>query len=118
MPHAIVTGTSSGIGREIARPLIDSGWRVTGFDLASATLEDAAFKAVMLDITDATARAAALDAADSVTTLVHAAGSMRGGTLGSFDLPVGETSGGCTSMPRSRSPTGWRRACRQAAASC
>src|ERR1043166_6823723 len=91
MPHALVTGTSSGIGQAIARRLLDGGWRVTGFDRAQPVLDDAAFKAVTLDITDPQARIAALDAADGVTALVHAAGIMRGGTLGSLDLAAGET---------------------------
>ena len=61
MPHAVVTGTSSGIGQAIARRLLDGGWRVTGFDRAAPTLDAAAFKGVTLDITDAKARVAALD---------------------------------------------------------
>ena len=88
--HAVVTGTSSGIGQAIARRLLDGGWRVTGFDLALATIEHAAFRAVTLDITDAKTALAALDAADGVTALVHAAGIMRGGKLGSLDLAAGE----------------------------
>ena len=63
MSHAVVTGTSSGIGQAIARRLLDGGWHVTGFDLAQPSLDHAAFKAVTLDITDAEARDAALDAA-------------------------------------------------------
>ena len=89
MPHAVVTGTSSGIGRAIALRLLDGGWRVTGLDLAKPAIDHAAFSAVMLDITDATARSAALNAADGVTALVHAAGIMRGGALGSLDLAAG-----------------------------
>jgi 3-oxoacyl-[acyl-carrier protein] reductase len=91
MMHAVITGTSSGIGQAIARRLLDGGWHVTGFDLAKPTLGHAAFKAVTLDITDATARSAALDAVEGITALVHAAGIMRGGTLGSLDLAAGET---------------------------
>src|SRR5262245_45122256 len=90
MTHAVVTGTSSGIGRAIARRLLDSDWRVTGFDLAAPAITHAAFRAVIIDITDKTAALDALDAADGVTALVHAAGIMRGGKLGSLDLAAGE----------------------------
>ena len=118
MPHAVVTGTSSGIGQAIARRLLDGGWHVTGFDRAKPTLDHAAFDAVTLDIADAKARADALDAADGVTALVHAAGIMRGGKLGSNSISRrARRCGGCMSMPRSRLLTGWRRAWPQAAAS-
>jgi 3-oxoacyl-[acyl-carrier protein] reductase len=90
MPHAIVTGTSSGIGQAIARRLLDGGWRVTGLDLADPTLAHASFRGLVLDITDAKARDGALDDCESVTGLVHAAGIMRGGKLGELDLPAGE----------------------------
>jgi len=88
--HAVLTGTSSGIGKAIAQRLLDTGWRVTGFDLAPATLTHAAFRAVTVDITDRVASLAALDATDSVTALVHAAGIMRGGKLGELDLTVND----------------------------
>src|SRR3954467_11491954 len=90
MPHAIVTGTSSGIGQAIAQRLLDGGWRVTGFDLAPPTIEAADFCAVLVDLTDARARRDALDAAQDATALVHAAGVMRGGRLGSLDPVAGE----------------------------
>jgi len=91
MPHAIVTGTSSGIGQAIARRLLDGGWRVTGFDLAPASMTSDAFRAVAVDLTDAPSRRDALAAVNDVTALVHAAGIMRGGKLGSLDHAAGET---------------------------
>jgi NAD(P)-dependent dehydrogenase (short-subunit alcohol dehydrogenase family) len=90
MPHAVVTGTSSGIGKAIAQRLLDGGWRVTGFDLAPPTIEAAGFRAVSVDLTDARARRDAVDSTPEVTALVHAAGIMRGGKLGSLDLAAGE----------------------------
>jgi 3-oxoacyl-[acyl-carrier protein] reductase len=90
MSHAVVTGSSSGIGKAVARRLLDGGWRVTGFDLAVATITHSAFRGVTLNITDRAASLAALDATLDVTALVHAAGIMRGGKLGSLDLDEGE----------------------------
>eukprot|EP01035_Chromulina_nebulosa_P042236 gene42236-57181_t len=37
-PHAVVTGSSGGIGRAIASQLLEAGWRVSGIDLAAPTL--------------------------------------------------------------------------------
>src|SRR5260221_12732248 len=87
--HAVVTGTSSGIGQAIAQRLLDGGWRVTGFDLAPASIRAVAFHAVSVDLTDAKARLDAIDAASDVTALVHAAGIMRGGRLGSVGIRAG-----------------------------
>jgi len=88
--HAVVTGTSSGIGQAIAQRLLDGGWRVTGFDLAPASIRAVAFHAVSVDLTDAKARLDAIDATSDVTALVHAAGIMRGGRLGSLDLSASD----------------------------
>jgi 3-oxoacyl-[acyl-carrier protein] reductase len=64
---------------------------VTGFDLTPPAITDPAFRAITVDITDTRAALDALGAADRVTALVHAAGIMRGGKLGSLDLAAGET---------------------------
>jgi NAD(P)-dependent dehydrogenase (short-subunit alcohol dehydrogenase family) len=86
MRHAVVTGSSSGIGQAIAQRLLDDGWRVTGLDRAPPSIEAAAFHAVSVDLTDRRVTLDALDMAQDVTALVHAAGIMRGGKLGSLDL--------------------------------
>jgi 3-oxoacyl-[acyl-carrier protein] reductase len=86
----MVTGSSSGIGLAIARHLLRSGWRVAGWDVARAVLEDPQFSAVQADLSDAQAIALALKSLPPVTALVHAAGWMRTAPLDSLDLQAGE----------------------------
>jgi 3-oxoacyl-[acyl-carrier protein] reductase len=85
---AVVTGTSSGIGRAIAQRLLDDGWRVRGLDLAPATLGEAGFSPVAVDLLDG----AALERAVTDLTpdaLVHAAGTMQTAPLGALDAAAG-----------------------------
>lgn len=83
--HAVVTGSSSGIGLAIARTLLDAGWRVTGFDLAAPTLTHAAFRGVPLDLTDSDAISGTASTVTAVDALVHAAGVLRVGNVGALD---------------------------------
>lgn len=97
--HAVVTGSSSGIGRAIAQSLLDAGWRVTGLDLAPASLAHEAFHSLRVDLCDGLAIAQATQAAQATRTaqelpapdaLVHAAGVLRVGPLGLLDHAGGE----------------------------
>jgi 3-oxoacyl-[acyl-carrier protein] reductase len=91
--HAVVTGSSSGIGLAIARRLLDDGWQVTGFDRAPATLAHSAFTALAVDLRDGAATEQASRAAlegGAVDALVHAAGVMRVGPLGALDAEEGQ----------------------------
>jgi NAD(P)-dependent dehydrogenase (short-subunit alcohol dehydrogenase family) len=85
VPHAVVTGSSSGIGRAIAEHLLGQGWRVSGFDVAPPTLVHAAFAGVAVDLCDGADIARVAAAAEGVDALVHAAGVLRVGPLGALD---------------------------------
>lgn len=88
--HAVVTGSSAGIGRAIALSLLASGWRVSGLDIAAPSIEQAGFTHVAVDLSrgDDIARAAA--SLRGVDALVHAAGVLRVGPLGQLEPAGGE----------------------------
>jgi NAD(P)-dependent dehydrogenase (short-subunit alcohol dehydrogenase family) len=74
---AVVTGSSSGIGRDIARRMLDRGWRVVGLSVEEHDFEHERFEPVKVDLLDeAVTRATAAAIADrhAVTHVVHNAG--------------------------------------------
>ena len=83
--HAVVTGSSSGIGFAIAGGLLDAGWQVTGLDVTPATIKHAAFQSMAVNLADGPAVTAAAMALVPVDALVHAAGVLRVGNLGALD---------------------------------
>ena len=86
-PRAIVTGASSGIGAAIAQRLLRDGWVVAGI---SRSAPAKGVEHVPLDLARARAeeiRAALVDV--PATALVHAAGILRVGELGSLDMDAG-----------------------------
>ncbi|MDH6590370.1 3-oxoacyl-[acyl-carrier protein] reductase [Variovorax sp. TBS-050B] len=89
-PHAVVTGSSSGIGRAIATLLLEQGWRVSGLDLAAPTLSHEGFAHATADLGNAAALARAAAGLRDADALVHAAGVLRVGPLGELDHAGGE----------------------------
>lgn len=84
---AIVTGSSSGIGRAIAERLLADGWQVHGLDVAPASIRADAFTAHGIDLTQADATRALISrlvAAGSPGAFVHCAGITRLGPLGTL----------------------------------
>ncbi len=82
--RALVTGTSSGIGLAIAQALLDQGWDVVGLDLAPARIVHPAFSSTEVNLCNAEATERAVRAAGGVQTLIHAAGVLRVGPLGTL----------------------------------
>ena len=88
--RAVVTGSSSGIGRAIAQALLAEGWHVTGFDIAPASIAHDRFTSTRVDLCDPTSVEAAAATLGPVAALVHAAGVLRVGPLGKLQVPDGE----------------------------
>jgi NAD(P)-dependent dehydrogenase (short-subunit alcohol dehydrogenase family) len=90
MRHALVTGTSSGIGGAIAARLLADGWQVTGVARRPSQIDHPGYHHIAADLITAAGAAAVLSAARNVTAFVHAAGSMETGALGALDGDGGE----------------------------
>ena len=89
-PCAVVTGSSSGIGRAIAGHLLSIGWRVHGLDQAPATLTHDHFESTMLDLSDLGDISRIASHLPTAQALVHAAGVLRVGSLGQYDAAEAE----------------------------
>jgi len=78
MPTALITGTSQGLGRALAKKLLADGWNVHGFARGAQTLAHERFTAHAVDVADeAAVRAAVATIAESgrIDLLVNNAGA-------------------------------------------
>jgi NAD(P)-dependent dehydrogenase (short-subunit alcohol dehydrogenase family) len=74
---AVVTGTSSGIGLDVAKRMLDRGWRVIGLSVDNTGLSHDRFEGIVVDLLDEKQTAAAaqdIAARHAATHLVHNAG--------------------------------------------
>lgn len=88
--HALITGTSSGIGAAIAQTLLNQGWKVTGLSRQPGTLDHPHFTHQPLDVTDLDALQRYLAQLSQVDAVVHAAGMMKAAPLGQLNFAESE----------------------------
>ena len=88
--RALVSGTSSGIGRAIAEALLADGWFVVGLDVAAPAVVHNAFRHILVDLSDGVALEAAARNAGTVEALVYAAGVLRVARLGALSAEDGQ----------------------------
>jgi 3-oxoacyl-[acyl-carrier protein] reductase len=88
--HAVVTGSSSGIGRAIAHALLSDGWRVSGLDVSPSTIDHPQFRSVQVDLANGPATETAAQRLAGAQAFVHAAGVLRVGNLGRLNAADGE----------------------------
>lgn len=89
--HALITGSSSGIGAAITQKLLAEGWQVTGLSRKPGDYSHPNFTHRAVDIMDTPALTAILDEIAQVDAVIHAAGIMKAAPLGQLSLEDGET---------------------------
>ncbi|OCX67278.1 oxidoreductase [Thioclava sp. SK-1] len=84
MGHAIITGTSSGIGQVLAQRLLEQGWSVTGLARRDPDL-GRRYRHISVDLDDEEALGAVLHDLPESDALIHAAGLLRVGRHDGFN---------------------------------
>ncbi|MFO1138273.1 MAG: SDR family oxidoreductase [Paracoccus sp. (in: a-proteobacteria)] len=87
---ALVSGVSSGIGRQIAQALLAQGWQVIGLSRRAPEPGHPNLRHIAVDLSDAKALETALAGIGPLDAIVHAAGVLRVGTVGALDPANGE----------------------------
>lgn len=86
----LVTGSSSGLGEGLAKAFLAQGYRVFGFDIQAATIDDERFVHLSVDVTDEQAIERAFDQiydqAQHLDVLINNAGMQRIASLDQFEV--------------------------------
>ncbi|AUV01141.1 SDR family oxidoreductase [Phytobacter ursingii] len=90
MPHAIVTGASSGIGEAIVSRLLNQGWNVTGLSRSNVKRDNMGFTSICVDLSDSTALREVLTTLDEPHAVIHAAGMMAAAPLGELTPEISQ----------------------------
>ncbi|HEY8050618.1 MAG TPA: SDR family oxidoreductase [Ramlibacter sp.] len=88
--RAVVSGTSSGIGRAIALELLANGWHVEGLDIAAPSVHATGFAHRAVDLADGSAVDSIARECRGARAFVHAAGVLRTARAGELDPARGE----------------------------
>ena len=90
MPHAIVTGASSGIGEAIVSRLLNQGWNVTGLSRSNVRRDNTGFNSICVDLSDGAALREVLTTLAEPHAVIHAAGMMASAPLGELTPEVSQ----------------------------
>jgi NAD(P)-dependent dehydrogenase (short-subunit alcohol dehydrogenase family) len=89
MPHAIVTGASSGIGEAIVSRLLNQGWNVTGLSRSNVRRDNTHLTAYV-SISATARRCVMLTTLPEPHAVIHAAGMMASAPLGELTPEVSQ----------------------------
>ncbi len=90
LPCAVITGSSSGIGKCITEHLLLNGWRVIGLDMSPPSMKNPHLETIQVDLSDEAGTMAVANALPKANALIHAAGILRVGRLGELNPRDGE----------------------------
>ena len=90
LPCAVITGSSSGIGRCITEQLLNHGWRVIGLDIVPSSIENPHLTTIHADLSDESSNTSVVNALPNAEAFIHAAGILRVGRLGELNSDNGE----------------------------